>query len=1032
MKIRTKIFLITMLIIGISVPSLVGTLYFFSSTNLKLQTFNNLESSTKNKANWINSYLDSKRGEIGVLSSSPSVRELLEENRIISELQIAKKSIKQIARDTAKETEVFVKSNPNKTIKNLQADPDFQKIVLKTVGETGYTCIYEAETGIMRLHPNSKLIDKEMSFLKDELPSWWKIFEPSLSGIEISGRYDWLEADGSIKEKFMTMTPVNEKLGDATLMIAATTYLDEYKEKSVPEIIEKKDSFGKDAVKNKAQSVAKQIEIYIKSNPTKTIKDLQADEYFQEIAVQLVGETGYTAITDADTLTARFHVNPKIVDLDLHNLAEKLPGFWKIMSETEGGKEAYGMYDWEEADGTIKQKYMHIWPVDGKTADKVQLHVAATTYLDEYYYINEILQDVAAEYINNFAESYSYHDITLITREGNLWWSTDKKAEIGENLNSPSIKDSLLSSTYNKIKEKKEITFSDYIFDSDLNESVFYISAPVYSEIGSSFIGVIIVKMSTSEINKIMDDRTGLGDTGKTYLIGSDYLIRSGEIEEKAITDNSKACFEDTENRQSLRWYDNKDISFLGTHLLIPSTHWCLIAEMTKKEAMTTVNEMFGFFLVVGFGSIIGALILAIWFGKKLSDPIVALHKGTEIIEKGNLDHKVAIDRDDEIGMLSRSFDKMTASIKKSRTEIDKKVEKQTEKIREQQDKILAILTNFADPIIFVDDENKINLINPAAQEILKLHKSDLGKTISPKNSYSMNNFKDIIPVEYTVDELIEEEDKFEEVKLEHNGQEKTYRTKTTKVCSSTKDCYGYIKVFYDLTREKTIDKLKSEFISIAAHQLRTPLTAIKWVIKMLLDGDSGSLNDGQTELLNKGYESNERIITLVNDLLNVSRIEEGRFGYKFKKTNFEEILAIVLSNTEQIVKQNKQVLDINKPENIPEIYMDPERIILALQNILDNAIKYTPENGKIKINIEVGKKYLRVNIKDSGVGIPEKDKVKIFSKFFRARNVLRMETEGTGLGLFISKNIIDKHKGQIYINSEEGVGTEVGFSLPL
>ena len=147
-----------------------------------------------------------------------------------------------------------------------------------------------------------------------------------------------------------------------------------------------KDAFSsaQKAIKQKAEDVAKQVEIYIKSNPELTVLDLQNDSYFQNIAVQPVGKIGYTALTDYNTLICKFHKNPAIINLQLKTLAEKLPGFWSIMSKTKGGYEAEGTYDWEEADGTIKQKYMYIALVNAKTADGVGLSVAATTYLDEY------------------------------------------------------------------------------------------------------------------------------------------------------------------------------------------------------------------------------------------------------------------------------------------------------------------------------------------------------------------------------------------------------------------------------------------------------------------------------------------------------------------------------------------------------------------------------------------------------------------------------------------------------------------------
>ena len=240
------------------------------------------------------------------------------------------------------------------------------------------------------------------------------------------------------------------------------------------------------------------------------------------------------------------------------------------------------------------------------------------------------------------------------------------------------------------------------------------------------------------------------------------------------------------------------------------------------------------------------------------------------------------------------------------------------------------------------------------------------------------------------------------------------------------------MKIFYNLTREKAIDKIKSDFISIAAHQLRTPLSAIKWVIKMILEGDAGELNVEQRDLLRKGYISNERIIRLVNDLLNVSRIEEGKFGFNFEKTDFQEVLVAAKGNLEGLIAKNHQELIVQKPEKIPLVYLDKERMIMVLQNLLDNAVKYTPEYGKIEIIITTDKNFLYVKVKDQGIGIGKNDQTKLFSKFFRAANAVKLETEGSGLGLFIVKNIIEKHNGSIELKSEEGRGTEINFSLPI
>jgi methyl-accepting chemotaxis protein len=144
------------------------------------------------------------------------------------------------------------------------------------------------------------------------------------------------------------------------------------------------EALGAEIIEQKAKDVARQCAIYIDAHPNMTVADLQASEAFQKIAVQSVGETGYTALTDYETLICRFHVSPDIIDLDLHELAPKLPGFWEVMEGSQGGKDSFGYYDWEEQDGSIREKYMFITPINARTADGVGMTVAATTYIDEF------------------------------------------------------------------------------------------------------------------------------------------------------------------------------------------------------------------------------------------------------------------------------------------------------------------------------------------------------------------------------------------------------------------------------------------------------------------------------------------------------------------------------------------------------------------------------------------------------------------------------------------------------------------------
>lgn len=233
--------------------------------------------------------------------------------------------------------------------------------------------------------------------------------------------------------------------------------------------------------------------------------------------------------------------------------------------------------------------------------------------------------------------------------------------------------------------------------------------------------------------------------------------------------------------------------------------------------------------------------------------------------------------------------------------------------------------------------------------------------------------------------------------------------------------------------RERTISQMKSEFISIAAHQLRTPLSAVKWTIKMMLDGDIGIITKEQHEFLERGYQVNERMITLVGDLLNVARIEEGRFGYVFASINFIEYVDQFISRYKEESAQRQITITFTKPNaTIPPLNIDAAKMDLVFQNLIDNAFKYSHNNSVITINMQLLPKYLEIKIADQGVGVPAHQIHRLFTKFFRGDNVIRMQTEGSGLGLFIVKNIIKNHGGDIHVESQENKGTTFIFTLPL
>lgn len=358
--------------------------------------------------------------------------------------------------------------------------------------------------------------------------------------------------------------------------------------------------------------------------------------------------------------------------------------------------------------------------------------------------------------------------------------------------------------------------------------------------------------------------------------------------------------------------------------------------------------------------------------------------------------------------------------------------------IAQEKEKTESIIVNLETGIIEYSPDFEITLLNPRAEEMLGVRKEDvIGKTIKPDTLTQKPELASLVQALYPI--------LSDSVKKIHvkKGSPDVVEMKITKpteldvqvttipIRDEHRATVRYLKVIRDVSREQAIAKSKSEFISVAAHQLRTPLSAIKWVLKLMLDQDAGPISDEQRDLLKKGYDSNERMIELVTDMLDIARIEEGKFGFEFHHANIVPLIEKAIEAFSMKAKEKNITLVFEKPEKDFSLKMDSARIELVLQNLVDNALKYTQNNGTIKVSIEPMGMYVRVSVHDSGIGVPKDQMGKLFTRFFRGANAVKLQTEGSGLGLFLVRNIIARHGGSVSVETEENKGSTFSFTLP-
>ncbi len=358
------------------------------------------------------------------------------------------------------------------------------------------------------------------------------------------------------------------------------------------------------------------------------------------------------------------------------------------------------------------------------------------------------------------------------------------------------------------------------------------------------------------------------------------------------------------------------------------------------------------------------------------------------------------------------------------------------EELKNQLAKDEALLASIGDGIIATDKNGKITMINPQAEKLLAISAAEiLGTSIS--TTLSLENEKaDLIPIHerpvyialHTGKQKISTEAYYFARK---DGRRVPVTLNASPIILSGKVA-GAVQVIHDATQDLKMDKAKTELISLVSHQLRTPPTGIKWYVEMLLDEDVGQINSMQRKYLDEVLYNTQRMIDSVTAMLNMSRIELGTFTTEFELTDTTKLLENVLVEIQHQVKEKELIIKKILSQSLVPLMLDPTLVQLIMQNLITNAVKYTGKHGCVTITMEASNNEFLFSIKDTGYGIPDEDQDKVFTKLFRAENARRMDSTGTGLGLYITKSIVNSLNGSIRFVSKEGKGSEFFVTLPV
>lgn len=430
------------------------------------------------------------------------------------------------------------------------------------------------------------------------------------------------------------------------------------------------------------------------------------------------------------------------------------------------------------------------------------------------------------------------------------------------------------------------------------------------------------------------------------------------------------------------------------------------------------------------------AVFLGTLLARALTGPLLELTAKVSALRSGTWKFRRTVHTGDEVEMLDRVVDDLTTRLRDAYEHLEEKVADRTRQVQEESALDRAILRSIEYGVLAMDREGVVTDANPAACALLRRPKDVLmgcrGADVLPVSKKHQKDVSSIHPVTQVLRtgtpyrshpshhlSLLRADDSILPVTLQVVPLLRGNRR------------FGAIAVFQDQTVERQIDYMKSEFISLAGHQLRTPLSSVRWYIEML-SSEQGKFSEEHKSYLQEADSATKRMTTLIDALLHVARLEDGALVANTQPVNLSTYFHRIAGEWMTMAKEQGVRLVTVTPRKSATVTTDPVLLEIVLQNLFANALKYSPAKKEITVTVVVDDHHIRITVRDLGVGIPQSEQKRIFEKFFRAHNVREIDTDGTGLGLYMSRTIVEQLGGTLIFESEEGKGSRFTVMLPV
>lgn len=418
--------------------------------------------------------------------------------------------------------------------------------------------------------------------------------------------------------------------------------------------------------------------------------------------------------------------------------------------------------------------------------------------------------------------------------------------------------------------------------------------------------------------------------------------------------------------------------------------------------------------------SAVVATLIALQLSWSILEPIRAVTRGARAMAKGDLDQVVPVVTRDELGELAASFNTMARTIREFR-------EAGTARLLRAQQTAQATIDSYPDPVVVVDLSGAVERANPAARRLLGVIPAALETAIPWRPpailekpiSDVLAGGPDALPTAFDHALCVRDE-----------GQERFFLPRVVAIRSDD-GLLGAAVVLSDVTRFRLVDQLKSDMVSTVSHELKTPLTGVQMAIHLLLEEAVGPLNAKQTELMLAARQDSERLLSMINDLLDLTRIEQGRITLDLSPASPSVLLEEVVARFEQKARDQGVSLTQEAPGDLPSVLVDAERLAHVFDNLVGNSLAHTGRGGRVRLSTEADGEVVRFQVEDSGEGIAPEHLPHLFEKFYQVTDARQGTAKGAGLGLAIAREIVIAHGGQIDVTSELGRGSVFRFTLP-